>query len=94
MCDVSELKLKIKCSTPNEVDYMFVMWKKKGQIGICKACWEKIGNKNWECGTDPRPTFESLFSEKARVGENPIPTEYNPKEKELKEQLTEDDIYE
>jgi hypothetical protein len=32
--------------------------------------------------------------DKARVGENPILTEYKPKEKEIKEQLTEDDLYE
>jgi hypothetical protein len=84
MCQVELMKLRVKCSTPNEVDYMFVMWKKKGQIGICKTCWEKIGNKNWECGDRPRPTFESLFT--GRGLEGAVLTEYKVKDT-IKESL-------
>lgn len=94
MCQVELMKLHVICKTPNSLIKLNIEWGRKGQIEICSDCWAKIGNKNWECGKDPRPTFESLFSEKARVGENPILTEYKPKEKELKEQLTEDDEYE
>ena len=94
MCDVEELKLRVICKTLNEPDYMFIVWKKKGQIGICKSCWAKIGDKNWECGKDPRPNMKDLLSDRARFGENPIETVYKPKEKELKTRLTEDDEYE
>ena len=94
MCKVEEMKLRVTCKTPNEPDYMFVMWKKKGQIGICKACWEKIGNKDWECGSDPRPTFASLFV--GRGLEGAVLTEYKPKNKgknDEKEPSEDDECY-
>jgi hypothetical protein len=89
MCQIEEMKMHVQCNTPNEPDYMFIMWKKKGQIGVCKPCWEKIGNKNWECGTDPRPTFESLFV--GRGLEGAILTEYKPKEINAKEIIEEEE---
>jgi hypothetical protein len=90
MCDISELKLRVTCETPDSPIKLYIQLKKKGLIAICNDCWERIGNKNWECGKDPRPTLESLFSDRARFGENPIPTEYKAKEIKKDEEYNEE----
>ena len=98
MCQVEEMKLKIKCQTPEDPIKLYVMLEKKEkkqlvsiQIGICNSCWAKIGDKNWECGKDPRPTFESLFV--GRGLEGAVLTEYKVKEKKGKEQTEDEDEY-
>jgi hypothetical protein len=85
MCDVDLMKLRVKCQTPDEPVSVYVVWKRKEQMGVCKPCWERIADKNWECGKDPRPTVESLLSDKARGLEGATLTEYKHKNKKAEE---------
>jgi hypothetical protein len=87
------MKFRVTCQTPEEPALVYVIWKNKGQIGICKLCWEKIADKKWECGDSVRPDIKELLSDKARFGENPILTEYKPKEKESKELIENEGEY-
>lgn len=96
MCSVDEMKLRVRCQTPEEPISVYVMWKKKGQLGVCKPCWERIADKNWECGKDSKPNMELLLSDKSRGLEGATLTEYKRKsikEEQKDEQEDEDEDY-
>lgn len=88
MCQISELKVRVSCHTPDDPVSVYVQ-KKKNLIGICAKCWEKIGDKDWEVGNFPRPIMKELLSDKVRFGDNPVETEFKYKSKE--EKLNEED---
>jgi hypothetical protein len=75
MCDVKKLKLHKNCSTPLEPSIVYIE-KDKETIGVCEKCWAKIADKDWEIGNSPKPTMEDIFSDKSRLGDNPVETEY------------------
>lgn len=79
MCQVDLMHVHYRCKTLDEPPAIYIMWKNKGQIGICAKCWEKIADKDWECGTDLPPTLESLFSDEAKGLVGAVLTEYVPK---------------
>ena len=90
MCQVDLMKLRVKCQTPEEPAAVFVKWKKKGELAVCAKCWEKIAVKDWECGDDSRPTFESLFSDEAKGLVGAVPYEYLGKGLGVKKSGTEE----
>jgi hypothetical protein len=73
------MKVRVRCKTPDEPAAVFIMWGRKGQISVCAKCWEKIADKDWECGNEPIPTLESLFSDEAKGLIGAVLTEYVPK---------------
>lgn len=75
MCQVSELKLHVRCKTPEDPCIIFIQ-KEHKTIGVCDNCWKRIADKNWEVGDCPTPTMEEVLSDKSRFGENPVETEY------------------
>lgn len=76
MCQVDEMKLHVRCKTPEDPAIVYITWKKKGVVGVCAKCWERIADKDWETGDSPKPTMEEILSDKSRFGENPVLTEY------------------
>jgi hypothetical protein len=83
MCRVNELKLHIRCKTPEDPCIIYIQVKDKEAIGVCEKCWSRIASKDWEIGDGPKLTMEDILSEKSRVGDNPVLTEY--KERGVKE---------
>lgn len=75
MCQVKILKLHKKCATPLEPSIVYIE-KNKEKIGICEKCWIKIAEKDWEVGNSLKLTMEDILSDKSRLGDNPILTEY------------------
>jgi hypothetical protein len=75
MCDVQKLKIHKRCKTPDEVCVIFVQLPKE-KVGICRVCWDKIAEKDWEVGDSPKLTMEDILSDKVRLGDNPVETEY------------------
>jgi hypothetical protein len=85
MCEVSQMHIRYTCKTPLEPIVLYIQLRKK-VIGICEKCWKKIGDKDWEIGRDPRPTFEQLIgSYEGKV------TEYVQKST-VKEEKPEEDL--
>jgi hypothetical protein len=95
------MNLRVQCATPEEPIHVFVVLKKREhkqivsvQVGICQTCWEKIGDKKWECGDSLRISIKELTSDKARGLEGAVLTEYKPKEnKKLADQEEDDEEY-
>jgi hypothetical protein len=86
------MKLHVRCKTLEDPAIVYITWKKKGQIGVCAKCWERIADKDWETGDSPKSTMEEILSDKARFGENPVETEYKLRGKKLEEQKDEEDF--
>jgi hypothetical protein len=91
LCQVDEMKLHVRCKTPEDPAIVYITWKKKGQLGVCAKCWERIADKDWETGDSPKPTMEDILSDKARLGENPVETEYKLKGKKVDPNETENE---
>lgn len=91
MCQVSEMKLHTRCSTPEDPCIIYI---RKGDktVGICEKCWGRIADKEWEVGDGLKLTMEDIFSDKSRYGENPVETEYKLRGKKLEEQKDEEDF--
>lgn len=75
------MRIHRRCKTPDEPSIVYIVWKNE-QLGICKSCWEKFP-ADLEWGDSPKLTMEDILSEKSRVGDNPVLTEY--KERGVKE---------
>lgn len=86
MCQVNEMKLHVRCKTPEDPCIVYITWGKKGTIGVCEKCWIRIADKDWETGDSPKPTMEEILSDKSRFGENPVETEYKLRGKKVEEQ--------
>jgi hypothetical protein len=76
MCGVSKLKVHKRCKTPTD-PIAVIIRKDDENIEICKSCWQKISDKDWEVGDKPKPTMEEIISDKSRGIEGAIETEYS-----------------
>jgi len=86
MCQISEMHIRKKCMNPTDPIAVYVMWKKgqhQVQLGLCDTCWSKVPD-DLEWGDSPKPTFEELFTDKARGLVGAVLTEYHPEEKGVK----------
>ena len=91
MCQIDKMHIHRRCKTPDEPSIVYIVWKNE-QLGICKLCWEKFP-VDLEWGDSPKPTMEDIFSDKSRLGDNPVETEYKLKGKKLEEQPTEEEDF-
>jgi hypothetical protein len=91
MCQVSKLKIKKKCRTPNDPIVISIV-KDGEQLDICKSCWERIGSKEWEVG-DSKVVIEKILGRRVKEEAEATPTEYDPFKKFKKEEITEEEEY-
>jgi len=83
MCQIDQMKVYMRCSTPDLVVAVFVQWKPNLQVGLCKNCWERFcdNKKDFEWGPDPKIENFTEWIQKGRGLEGAVPTEYNPAKK-------------
>lgn len=92
ICSISKLKLHKRCGTPQD-NIVVVIHKNGEDISVCKTCWSKIGNKDWEIGEEPTPNNFAEFLENGRGLANAVLTEYKPKsDKRIEQKIGEEDI--
>jgi hypothetical protein len=75
LCQVNELKLHVRCKSPEDPCIIFVQ-KIEKQVGVCDKCWKRIADKDWEVGNSPTLTMEEILSDKSRGLEGAVLTEY------------------
>ena len=83
MCQIDQLRVYMRCKTPELTMAVFVQWKPNLQVGLCQPCWERFcdNKKDFECGPDPKIENFKEWLEKGRGLEGAVPTEYNPAKK-------------
>lgn len=53
MCQIAKLKIKKKCSTPEDPITVYIMWKGE-KLGLCQKCWYKVSDSDLEWGDSDR----------------------------------------
>ena len=94
MCQIDKMHIHRRCKTPENPCIVYIVWKGE-QLGICSKCWEKFP-LDLEWGDSPKLTIKELLSDESRFGNNPIETEYKPKNKgknDEKEPSEDDECY-
>ena len=79
MCQISKMKIRKRCKTPEESVSVIIMWKGEA-VEICKSCWERIPpDLTW--GDDKIPTVEEIFGRRVKEEQEATVTEYRLKDK-------------
>lgn len=82
ICDIKKLNLKVqKCNSQKQE--IGIRWKGE-TIWLCKKCWNKIADTDFECGEDKKKSWKQMQREERKIIKSAIPTEYLPNGKPKK----------